>query len=98
MSATATFLDDTSRSYDFTSTLAATFGGGSKGLPGGKFGMMAGDYSNDGFIDISDFAGPDNDRFKGGYRQADLNLDGIVDAGDFMYPDNNRFKGSSVPK
>lgn len=98
MTATAAFLDDTSRTYDFTTSASASFGAGVKGIAGGKFGLLAGDYSADGFIDVADFAGPDNDRFKGGYRQADLNLDGIVDAGDFVYPDNNRFKGSSVPK
>ncbi len=98
MSAAAVALDRSSALYDFTASAAAAFGAGVKPLSGGHFGLYAGDYSRDGFIDASDFTGPDNDVFLGGYRQADLNLDGFVDASDFLYPDNNVFTGTKVPQ
>ncbi len=84
-------------SCDFTAGVAAWFGGAAKLLGGGLRGMFSGDYSGDGFIDASDFAGPDNEIFLSGYRRADLNLDGFIDASDFVYPDNNIFLGSNVP-
>jgi hypothetical protein len=97
MSAAAAVLDRASALYDFTAAAAAAFGGDEKPLGGGLFALYAGDYSRDGFIDASDFIGPDNEVFLSGYRSADLNLDGFVDASDFLYPDNNVFIGTSVP-
>ena len=82
---------------DFTTALSKYFGGDAKALGDGKYGMYAGDYSCDGFIDASDFVGPDNDMFLDGYRQSDLNMDGFVDASDFVAPDNNVFMGTNVP-
>ncbi len=84
-------------SCDFTASAALYFGGGAKALAGGGFGMVAGDYSGDAFIDASDFTGPDNQIFQAGYLKSDLNLDGFIDASDFTYPDNNIFSGSNVP-
>ncbi len=84
-------------SCDFTASAALYFGGGAKALTGGSFGMVAGDYSGDAFIDASDFTGPDNQIFQAGYLKSDLNLDGFIDASDFTYPDNNIFSGSNVP-
>ena len=84
-------------SCDFTTSAAFYFGGAAKPLGGGAFGLYSGDYSGDGFIDASDFTGPDNEIFQSGYRRSDLNLDGFIDASDFTYPDNNIFTGSNVP-
>jgi len=84
-------------SCDFTASGAFTFGGAAKALAGGKFGMISGDASGDGFIDATDFTGTDNELFQSGYRVSDLNLDGFIDATDFTYPDNNIFTGTNVP-
>lgn len=97
MSASAVSLDRASALYDFSASASASFGGAAKTLPGGRWGMYAGDYSRDGFIDAADFIGPDNDLFLGGYRPSDVNMDGFVDASDFLFPDNNVFIGTSVP-
>lgn len=97
MSASAVPLDRASALYDFTTSAAASFGADEKPLGGGRFALYGGDYSKDGFIDASDFIGPDNDVFLVGYRLSDLNLDGFVDASDFLYPDNNVFIGTNVP-
>jgi hypothetical protein len=96
MSSATVALSQSSLLYDFTTALSAYFGGAAKALGGGRFGMFGGDYSKDGFIDASDFIGPDNEIFLSGYRQADLNMDGFIDASDFIYPDNNIFVGSNV--
>lgn len=90
-------LDPPASAYDFTTGLPQYYGGEAKNLGAGKYGMFAGDYSADGFIDASDFVGPDNDIFLSGYRQSDHNMDGFVDASDFVMPDNNVFKGTKVP-
>jgi hypothetical protein len=83
--------------YDFTTGTGKYYGTDAKGLGSGKYGMYAGDVTGDGFIDASDFVGPDNERFLSGYRASDTNMDGFVDASDFVAPDNNRFKGTNVP-
>ena len=83
--------------YDFTTGLTQYFGGDAKNVGGGAFAMYAGDYSENGFIDIDDFVGPDNEVFQSGYRRSDLNMDGFIDSGDFVAPDNNLFKGTRVP-
>jgi hypothetical protein len=82
--------------YDFTTGLGKNFASNTKNLGGGVFGLFAGDYSEDGFIDASDFTGPDNDVFRSGYRRSDLNLDGFVDSDDFLPTDNNVFRSTSV--
>ena len=84
--------------FDFTTGLTKYYQGDAKNLGGGKFGMYAGDYSADSFIDIDDFAGPDNEIFQSGYRRSDLSMDGFVDISDFSFPDNNIFRISKVPK
>jgi hypothetical protein len=57
----------------------------------GKFGMWAGDVSNDDLIDISDLLlmVNDNARFVVGYVNSDVNLDGLVDLTDLILLDNN---------
>ena len=97
MTAIAIALSGISALYDFSTGMNKYFGADAKTLVGGVFGMYAGDFSGDGFIDVLDFLGPDNDTFEDGYRNSDLNLDGFVDASDFLYPDNNLFKGSNIP-
>jgi hypothetical protein len=97
MSASPVALNDSTALYDFTNGLSKYFGGEAKNLGGGKFGLFAGDYSSDGFIDATDFVGTDNELFQNGYRKSDLNMDGFIDASDFVFPDNNIFKGSNVP-
>lgn len=97
MSAGPVALNDSSTLYDFTTSTSTYYGADAKNLGGGRFGMYGGDYSQDGFIDSDDFAGPDNDLFKSGYRASDLNLDGFVDSDDFINPDNNVFKTTHVP-
>jgi hypothetical protein len=97
MTAAARPLNAPVDSCDFTTGPVKYFGGSPKSLEGGAWGLFSGDYSGDGFIDASDFAGPDNDIFQSGYLRSDLNLDGFIDASDFLYPDNNIFTGSNVP-
>ena len=97
MSASAISLTDSTALYDFTTGLTQYFGGDAKNVGGGAFAMYAGDYSENGFIDIDDFVGPDNEVFQSGYRRSDLNMDGFIDSGDFVDPDNNLFKGTRVP-
>lgn len=98
MTASARPLNAPADSCDFTAGPSQYFGGQAKALAGGKYGLYGGDYSGDSFIDIADFAGPDNTMFQSGYRASDLNLDGFIDATDFTYPDNNLFIGSNVPE
>ncbi len=97
MTATARPMNAPADSCDFTTGLGKYFGGSAKSLGGGRWAIFSGDYSGDGFIDASDFTGPDNEIFLSGYRRADLNLDGFIDASDFSFPDNNIFIGSNVP-
>jgi len=97
MSAAPVTLNEVGALYDFTTGVGQYFGGDAKPLGGGKFGMYAGDYSGDGFIDSDDFIGPDNEVFLSGYRRSDLNMDGFVDSDDFIAPDNNVFKSTHVP-
>lgn len=97
MTASARPLNAPVDSCDLSTGPGTYFGGGAKSLGGGRSGLFSGDYSGDGFIDASDFAGPDNEIFLSGYRRADLNLDGFIDASDFSFPDNNIFTGSNVP-
>ncbi|MBI4547790.1 MAG: IPT/TIG domain-containing protein [Ignavibacteriae bacterium] len=97
MSANTIVVNDTTTLYDFTTGVSKYFGNDAKSLHGGTFGMYAGDFSVDGFIDAADFVGPDNDVFLSGYRRSDLNMDGFIDGSDFVYPDNNVFKGTNVP-
>jgi hypothetical protein len=98
MSAVPLAINEAASLYDFTTGANKYFGGEAKALGGGKFGMYAGDYSGDGFIDSDDFAGPDNEVFMSGYRRSDTNMDGFVDSDDFVAPDNNVFKGTQVPQ
>ena len=98
MSSTPRPLNAPVDSCDFTAGPSRWFGGQAKPVAGGKFAMYAGDASSDGFIDVADFAGPDNEIFLSGYRRADVNLDGFIDAADFTAPDNNVFIGSNVPE
>jgi hypothetical protein len=98
MTATPRPLNAPADSCDLTGAPGRYFGGQAKAIGGGRYGLYAGDYSGDGLIDIADFAGPDNEMFRAGYRAADLNLDGFIDAADFSYPDNNMFIGSNVPE
>jgi len=98
MSASALTLTDSTALFDFTTGIAQYFGGDAKNVGGGVFALYAGDYSENGFIDIDDFVGPDNEVFQSGYRRADLNMDGFIDSGDFIDPDNNLFKGTRVLK
>jgi uncharacterized repeat protein (TIGR02543 family) len=98
MSASSVTLTSSSSIYDFTTGLTRYYGGDAKNLDGTNYGMYAGDYSNDGYIDGSDYIGPDNDRYQNGYLRSDLNMDGYIDGSDFVSPDNNRYTGSNVPE
>ena len=98
MSAAAATLTASSPLYDFTSGSDKYYGGEAKYFGTSKYGMFAGDYSTDGYIDGSDFIGPDNDRYQSGYKRSDLNMDGYIDGSDFIHPDNNRYKGTNVPE
>lgn len=97
MSAMGINLTESSLLYDFTTGTMQYYGGKAAALPGGKFGMYAGDSSRDGFIDSDDFIGPDNNMFKSGYLDSDHSLDGFIDSDDFINPDNNMFMNSNVP-
>lgn len=84
--------------YDFSTAQTQAYGTEPMAdLGGGVFGMIGGDTNSDGFIDILDFVGPDNNNFLDGYRNSDSNMDGFIDIIDFVLPDNNNFLGSSVP-
>lgn len=97
MSATPVTISTASNLYDFTTATTQFFGDDAARLSGNRFGLYAGDYSIDGFIDSDDFIGPDNEVFQSGYRQSDTDMDGFVDGDDFIHPDNNVFRGSHVP-
>ncbi len=97
MSAARVALDTNSTLYDFTTDLGKYFGGDAKNLAAGVWGMYAGDYSADGFVDVSDYAGPANTMFQSGYLQSDLSMDGFVDISDYAPTSNNYFKGTHVP-
>lgn len=85
-------------SYDFSTSQTQAYGTNPmKDLGGVIYGMIGGDTNSDGFIDILDFVGPDNQNFLAGYRNSDSNLDGFADIIDFILPDNNHFWGSNVP-
>ena len=85
--------------YDFTTGSNKFYGGasGAVEVEAGVWGMIAGDANSDGFIDASDFVGPDNDKFQSGYLNSDTGMDGFVDGSDFVPVDNNKFKGTAVP-
>ena len=99
MSANPVSLNSTnSLLYDFSTSQSQAFGTNAiKDLGGGYFGMIGGDTNSDGFIDILDFVGPDNEIFFDGYRNSDSNMDGFIDIIDFILPDNNNFLGTTVP-
>jgi hypothetical protein len=101
MTASALTLDRNSALYNFSAAKSQFFGNDAKNLGASVWGMYAGDFSLDGFIDSDDFAGPDNQIlqqvFQSGYLQADLSMDGFVDSDDFTSTDNNFFKGTQVP-
>jgi hypothetical protein len=98
MSASTVSLTATSTLYDFTTGTIKYFGNDAKLLSVGTYGMYAGDYSGDEFVDSDDFIGPDNEMFLSGYRRADLDMNGFIDSDDFIHPDNNMFKNTHVPK
>ncbi len=97
MSATPVPLDTNSALYDFTADVSKYYGSDAKSLAPGVWGMYAGDYSADGFVDVSDYAGPSNTMFQSGYMQSDLSMDGFVDVTDYVRTSNNYFKGTHVP-
>ncbi len=91
-------INDNTANYDFTTGSDKYYGtNGTKEVEAGVWGMIAGDTNADGFIDASDYTGPDNENFQSGYLTSDTNMDGFVDASDFVPVDNNNFKGTQVP-
>ncbi len=97
MSAVPVQLDTNSALYDFTSDVTRYYGSDAKSLAPGVWGMYAGDYSADGFVDVTDYSGPSNTMFQSGYLQSDLSMDGFVDVTDYVQTSNNYFKGTNVP-
>lgn len=78
--------------YDFTNSASKAYGNNLK-LKGGKYCIISGDVSQDGFIDGSDFLVIDNDAYNfasGRFLPSDLNGDGFTDALDMQIGDNNR--------
>ncbi|MDP4115493.1 MAG: cohesin domain-containing protein [Bacteroidota bacterium] len=98
MSAVTVALTSSPVLYDFTTGQGQAYGTNSMiALTGGIFGIIAGEDSHDGFIDIRDFIGIDNSMFQSGYSNHDTNMDGFIDIRDFIKVDNNMFLGSNVP-
>lgn len=86
---TRDLIDD---SYDYTTSALQAYGNNLK-LKGGKYCIISGDVSQDGFIDGSDFLVIDNDAYNfasGRFLPSDLNGDGFTDALDMQIGDNNR--------
>lgn len=84
--------DLTDDSYDYTTSASQAYGNNLK-LKGGKYCIISGDVSQDGFIDGSDFLVIDNDAYNfasGRFIPSDLNGDGFTDALDMQIGDNNR--------
>ncbi len=101
MSAAASSLNLTSALYDFTTAQSQAYSTNTpadamKAL-GTVFGLLSGDATGDGFIDINDFTDADNNQFNAGYLLYDTNLDGFVDINDFTDADNGQFLGTQVP-
>jgi hypothetical protein len=84
--------DLTDNSYDYTTSASQAYGNNLK-LKGGKYCIISGDLTQDGFIDGSDFLVIDNDAYNfasGRFLPSDLNGDGFTDALDMQIGDNNR--------
>jgi hypothetical protein len=98
MSSSTVPLTINSNAWDFTTSQSKAYGTNSlSALSSGVFGMIAGDNNQDGYIDISDFIGVDNNMFQSGYQNSDINMDGYIDISDFIMIDNNMFHGCSIP-
>lgn len=99
MSSSAVPLTITATTWDFTTSQAKAYGTNSlSGLSAGVFGMAAGDNNHDGYIDLSDFIGVDNNLFQSGYQSSDMNMDGYTDLSDFILIDNSMFRGCGIPE
>ncbi|MEO6694902.1 MAG: hypothetical protein ABIY50_12280 [Ignavibacteria bacterium] len=80
-----------SLTYDFTGSVAQTFGSNAV-VVNGNASFYSGDVNQDGIVDGSDAALIDNDASNfvtGDYVITDLNWDGIVDGSDAAIVDNN---------
>lgn len=80
LSANTMQLTPTNSSYDFTSSLANTFGGnnGIRATGDGFFVMYSGDVDSNGQINNTDRAAQISELATSGYKKGDINLDGQV--------------------
>lgn len=94
--AAATFSNQNSPLYDFTTGSNQYYGGGAIELSPGVWGMIAGDADATGTVDANDRAATWNDRNINGYQGGDCNLSGTVDANDRAITWNNRNRTSTI--
>jgi hypothetical protein len=98
MSAAPVKLDSVTAIYDFTTSASQYFGAGAAALPGGRFGMVAGDADRNRGIGGTDLAfirlilGPSPV-----YGAADVDLNGIVGMEDLLLTRTNIGRTTDVP-
>lgn len=100
MSAAAVLLSSASGLYDFTTAQTQAYGTNSMvDLTGGGtvFGMVAGDASNDGQVNVDDRNATWNNKNLVGYRIDDVTLDGQVNVDDRNITWNNKNLGTQIP-
>jgi hypothetical protein len=79
MSAGTTALSSLSTQYDFTTGPEKYYGGEAKALPGGKYGLFAGDVTGDGAVVLSgEVTAIRASNLEERYDNADVNMDGAV--------------------
>ncbi len=91
--------DYSAHPYNFTTSASQAYGNNLK-LKGGKFCIISGDITQDGYIDGSDLLIIDNDAYtftSGRFLPSDLNGDGFTDAQDMLIADNNRSREVTKP-
>ncbi|MEM1094706.1 MAG: LamG-like jellyroll fold domain-containing protein [Bacteroidota bacterium] len=101
MSASAVDLTSGSASYDFSTSMAQAYGGAGvqAEVASGVFGLIGGDYNQDGQVTTADFTAFNNALVAGqtGYRLADVTADGQVTTTDFT-PFNNALVMGAVTR
>ena len=89
-SAAVGFVNGTVTNYDFTTSQSQTFGNNSV-LKSGIYCIYSGDINHDGYINLDDVIGINNDAafFVNGYTVTDINGDNIIDLNDILIASNN---------
>ena len=84
--------------YDFTTSDTKAYGNNLALLGNNRYGLFAGDISQDGFVDINDLSVTIDQVRQGatGYLPADINGDGFIDINDLSLVIDNVRKGIGV--